>query len=52
MPLPKPNKEETETQFVRRFMNNKEMKKDFPDEKQRLAVAFDTWRNSKGGTEK
>ena len=47
MPLPKPNKNETRDEFVSRFMSNETAKKDFPDKDQRLAVAYQTWRDSK-----
>lgn len=42
MPNPKPN--ETRDEFVSRYMSSEEAKKDFPDEKQRLAVAFSKYR--------
>jgi len=47
MPVPQPNKGETREEFVARFMSNDTMKKEYPDNKQRLAIAFSTWRRSK-----
>jgi hypothetical protein len=38
MPLPTPNKNEKEDSFVSRCMSNDTMKKEFPDNDQRLAV--------------
>ena len=45
-PMPKPNPDETEAEFIERFMNNEEMQQEYPDEEQRLAVASDTWNES------
>lgn len=42
MPMPTPNKGETRAKFISRFMS--EMKNEYPDHKQRLAIAFDQWR--------
>lgn len=47
MPLPKPNKDETKDEFVSRFMSNEEAKKEFPEQKQRLAIAYEKWREKK-----
>lgn len=47
MPLPKPKKDETKENFISRFMSNDTMKREFPDVKQRVAVAFSVWRNYK-----
>ena len=50
MPIPSPRKDESEDDFVSRCVGNSSMKKDFPDQKQRLAVCFDSFRdNSKHG---
>ncbi len=49
MPLLKPKKGETENQFIKRFMSNEAMKKEFPEQKQRIAIAFSTWKQSRGG---
>lgn len=46
MPMPKPNKGENEKDFVSRFMGDAVMVKDYPDEKQRAAVAYSTYRGN------
>lgn len=47
MPLPEPSKDELKNQeedkFVGRCKNDDVMKKEFKDEKQRLAVCYDIW---------
>jgi len=48
MPIPKPTKGEKQDEFIARFMGNETMKKDYPDQKQRLAIAYSTWRKEKG----
>jgi hypothetical protein len=40
MPIPKRNKDEDKTGFVSRCMSNEVMKKDYPDEKQRVAICI------------
>jgi len=45
MPIPKPSKGESRESFISRC--NSAMAKEFPDAKQRNAVCFDAWRNSK-----
>lgn len=45
--MPKPNKGESEKDFIARFMSSEEAKKDFPDQKQRLAVAYSEWKKHK-----
>lgn len=47
MPLPQLRKGENQSDFIARFMSNETMKKEFSDNKQRLAVAHSTWRKSK-----
>lgn len=47
--MPVPNKNEKESQFIKRCMSDKEAKKSFPDVKQRLAFCFSQFRKSKGG---
>jgi hypothetical protein len=42
--MPDPNKQETKEEYVKRFMQSEEAKKDYPDEKQRLAVANSKWK--------
>lgn len=50
MPIPSPGKGESEDDFISRCVGNATMKKDFPDQKQRLAVCFDSFRdNTKHG---
>jgi hypothetical protein len=49
MPLPTPIQKESETDFVKRFMNNPVMKEEYKDVKQRVAVAYSTYRKAKGG---
>ena len=45
MPLPNPANSETEDEFVARFMDDETAKQDFPDNDQRLAVAYSTYRD-------
>lgn len=49
MPIPKPGKGEKQSKFMPRCMSNKTMKKEFPDNKQRVAVCFGSWRKVHGG---
>jgi hypothetical protein len=42
-----PKKKEKQNDFVSRFMSSKQSKVDFPDHKQRVAVAFSQWERSK-----
>lgn len=44
MPIPNPNKGESQSKFISRCAGNKTMNKDFPDQKQRLAVCHSQWR--------
>jgi hypothetical protein len=46
MPLPKPKKKETKTQFISRFMSDEIAIREFPDESQRFAVAQFTWKKN------
>ena len=45
MPLPTPRGDESEQDFVSRFMGNDQAVSDFPDETQRAAVAYRTYRD-------
>ena len=45
MPPPTPKADESEQDFVSRFMGNDQAISDFPDEKQRAAVAYRTYRD-------
>lgn len=47
MPLPSPEKKDKIKDFVSRFMGNEEAVKTFKDEKQRAAVAYQTYRDWK-----
>lgn len=47
MPMPTPNKEEERDAFISRFMSNERMKKEYPNNKQRIAVANSKWRESR-----
>ena len=40
MPIPRRNKDEDKSKFVSRCMSNEVMKKDYPDEKQRVAICI------------
>ena len=42
--MPDPHADESESDYVSRFMASPEARKDFPDEKQRAAVAYKKWR--------
>jgi len=44
MPIPKPKQKETKEHYIARFMKNAIMQDEFKDRKQRLAVAYATWR--------
>ena len=45
MPLPIPSADESEQDFVSRFMGDDQAISDFPDEQQRAAVAYSTYRD-------
>jgi len=45
MPIPMPSSDESEQEYVNRFMGNDDMVAEFPDEKQRAAVAYKTYRD-------
>ena len=45
MPLPVPSADESEQDFVSRFMGDEQAVSDFPDESQRSAVAYSTYRD-------
>lgn len=47
MPLPSPNKGESQDKFISRCMGNESAKKEFPDNKQRTAVCFSKWRDKR-----
>jgi hypothetical protein len=44
MPMPRPKPKEDQQAFVSRFMADQAMRREYPDEKQRAAVAHSEWR--------
>lgn len=44
IPIPKPRKSESRDKYISRCMSNNIMEKEFPDNNQRTAVCFSTWR--------
>jgi HK97 family phage prohead protease len=50
MPMPKPKKDELKQDFINRFMDDPVMIKEYPDEKQRLAIANQMWDDKKNRT--
>lgn len=48
MPIPKPNKDEKEKDYLSRCMGNPTMNKEYPENEQRMAVCGTTWREAKG----
>lgn len=49
--MPKPKQDESKEDYVARFMSSEEAKRDYPDEKQRLAVAYSEYKRSKKSIE-
>ena len=49
LPIPKPKRGESKDEYVHRFMRNDAMKREYPDIKQRLAVAYSEWRGRHKG---
>lgn len=47
MPLPKPQKQETETEFLERCMADELMRDEYPENDQRFAVCNSIWRDKK-----
>jgi len=45
--MPRPKKNEGEENFISRYMASKEAIRTFPDEKQRLAVAYSEYKDYK-----
>ena len=45
--MPEPTKGEKLSDFVAKYMGSKKANKDFPDQKQRAAVAYSTFREKK-----
>ena len=49
MPIPKPKQNEDSQKFVTRCMGNETMKKDYPDQKQRVAICLGQTRKKTKG---
>lgn len=49
--MPSPAGSQDEESFIGKFMASPEMQKEFPDEKQRAAVAYSKWRESKNSAQ-
>jgi len=47
MPIPHPKPNESEQEFVSRCVASELMQREFPDQKQRLAVCYSHYRNVK-----
>ena len=45
MPLQTPNPGEEREDFIERFMSDPDMIREFPNDRQRYAVAIETWRD-------
>jgi len=45
MPLPTPRISEDKEDFIERFMGDAKMIAEFPNERQRYAVAIETWKD-------
>lgn len=48
MPIPTPRKGEEENDFISRCMGDDTMKDEYPDDKQRTAVCYNSWREAGG----
>jgi hypothetical protein len=42
--MPEPTKNEKEQEYIKRFVESTEAKRDYPDIKNRIAVAYGMWR--------
>ena len=47
MPIPKPNKDESRSDFMARCMSNPTMNTEYPDQAQRAAICNQSWRDKK-----
>ena len=47
MPLPKPNSDEREKEFISRCMSDEKMNSEFPKQDQRAAVCYRQWNNNR-----
>lgn len=45
--MPEPSKGEKLSDFVAKYMGSKKARKDFPEQKQRAAVAYSTFKEAK-----
>ncbi len=45
MPMPKPGKDESKEAYVERFMGDKVMNQEYPDQAQRYAICMQQWRD-------
>jgi len=45
MPIPTPNKDENQEQFLHRCITDNVMRSEFPDGKQRFVVCLQQWEN-------
>ena len=45
--MPYPTSSETRNEYIKKFMDSDEAKKDYLDNAQRLAVAYSLWREHK-----
>lgn len=51
MPMPTPNKDESQEDFIKRFMADSLMVKEYPDEKQRYKIALEQWKEKVSAAE-
>jgi len=49
MPVPKPGEKEKQDEFIGRCMSNETMQSEYPEQEQRLAICFNSWRDVHGG---
>lgn len=49
MPILKPRDDEEETEFIERCMSNDIMQEEYPDNDQRLAICYTSWREAREG---
>jgi hypothetical protein len=52
MPIPKPQKDEKQTDFISRCMSDEIMKKEYPEQAERTAVCFQQWKTKDKRDEK
>ena len=45
MPIPNPRVGESKEEFIERFMSDPQMIAEFPTQRQRYAVAIETWKD-------